>query len=403
MKSRPTREADEWRAAVRALLATPLMGRGHEALPAVRRHADALREWFQREAGWPLYVERDGARLVKRPADTLDATRGLPGFDRNRYVLLALACAVLERSQAQISLQQLGERLLREAAAPALAALGFGFALDSQAQRRDLVAVCKALLALGLLERVAGDEEGYVAGRAGVQGDALYDLRRRALAWLLAAARGPSTWPADEAPTTLDSRLAALCDEPGIDSEDSRRHTLRHRLARRLLDDPVLHLDTLDDAERAYFVNQRGAMAARLADAAGLVAEHRAEGSALTDTDAALSDLTLPDEGTDAHVTLLVASWLGTRLRAGQAEGDAAEVAAHLAGLRERQGRYWRKSAREPGSEGELAEIALARLEALALLRRSGTRIVARPALARYAAGHALAPGESRRGEGQAA
>ncbi len=382
---KPAREVEDFRGAVRALLMTPLMGRGDAALPTVRRHAEALREWFQREAGWPLVVERDGARLYKRPADTSDPTRGLAGFDRNRCVLLCLACAVLERSEAQISLQQLGERLLREAAAPALAARHFRFALDSQTERRALVAVCKALMALGVLERVAGDEEGFVAGRAGAQGDALYDVRRRALAGLLAAARGPSTWPAAEAPVTLDERLTALVAEPGIDSEESRRTVLRHRLARRLLDDPVLYFDDLGEAERAYFANQRGAMAARLAEATGLAPEQRAEGTALTDTDAALSDITLPDEGTEAHATLLVAGWLAERLRTGLATADAAEVAAFIASVRDRYGRYWRKSAREPGGEHELAEVALDRLAALALLRRDGTGILARPAIARYA------------------
>jgi uncharacterized protein (TIGR02678 family) len=371
--------ADEFRSAVRALLTTPLLGRGHAALPAVRRHAESLRDWFQREAGWPLVVERDGARLYKRPADGRDATRGLPGFDRGRYVVLCLACAVLERSEAQISLHQLGERLLREAAALP----GFRFALDSQPERRDLVAVCKALLAFGVLERVAGDEEGWIAGRA--RGDALYDVRRRPLAGLLAAARGPSAWPAEAAPVTLEERLAALGDEPAIDSDESRRTAARHRLARRLLDDPVLYLDELDEADRAYFVNQRGAMAARLGEATGLAPEQRAEGTALTDIDAELSDVTLPGEGTEAHATLLVAGWLAARLHAGHGEADAADAAVFIAGARERYGRFWRKSARETGGEHELAAIALQRLEALALVRRDGRRVFARPALARYA------------------
>jgi uncharacterized protein (TIGR02678 family) len=379
------RDAEEQRSAVRALLMAPLMGREHDALPSVRRHADVLRDWFAREAGWPLIVERDGARLYKRPGDTTDATRGLPGFDRQRYVLLCLAAAVLERAESQISLQQLGERLLREAAAPGLA--GFRFALDSQGERRALVAVCRMLMSLGVLERVAGDEESFVAGRAGAQGDALYDLRRRALSGLLAAARGPSTWPADAAPAGFDERLAALVAEPGIDSEDSRRSAARHRLARRLLDDPVVYLEDLNEDDRAYFANQRGAMAARLAEASGMASEQRAEGSALTDTDADLSDLTLPDEGTDAHVTLLVAGWLARRLRRGEPRAELGAIEAQIAALREPFGRYWRKSARASGSEAELAAIAVKRLEALGLLQRDGEAVFARPALARYGDG----------------
>lgn len=86
---------EEYRSALRALLMQPLMTSDHPEFAAVRRHADALRAWFAREAGWSLHIERDCARLYKRPADLLDATRGLPGFDRRRYVLLCLAAAVL--------------------------------------------------------------------------------------------------------------------------------------------------------------------------------------------------------------------------------------------------------------------------------------------------------------------
>jgi uncharacterized protein (TIGR02678 family) len=331
-------------------------------------------------------VARDGVRLFKRPADLGDSTRGLPGFDRQRYVLLCLACAVLERAEAQISLHTLAERLLLVATEPALASRGFRFGLDTQAERRALVGVCKALLALGVLERVAGDEEGFVAQGQGGQGDALYDLRRRALSGLLAATRGPSAWAEGEAPVSLDERLVALVAELPGDGDEARRTAWRHRLTRRLLDDPVVYLDELDAAERSYFINQRGLMAARLAEATGLVAEQRAEGTALVDEAAELSDVALPAEGTEAHITLLLAEHLAGRLRSGQAVAwTMAELTEFVAQARERHGRYWRKSAREAGSEHELAHVAVTRLLQLKLLRRDGAdRVVAQPAIARY-------------------
>ena len=58
---------------------------------------------------------------------------------------------------------------------------------------------------------------------------------------------------------------------------------MRRDLSRRLLDDPVVYADSLDASTRAYFLNQRGTMAARLSEVAGLVAEQRAEGLALVD------------------------------------------------------------------------------------------------------------------------
>lgn len=397
---------DERCQALRALLMTPLMTPAHEDFAAVRRHADELRAWFARETGWPLHIERDCARLYKRPADLADASRGLAGYERRRYVLLSLACAVLERAEAQITLRLLGERLLMLAADPALKSRGFEFTLTAAHERRELVAACRTLLALGVLQRVAGDEEGFMrdSGTGGESGDALYDVQRRVLAGMLAAVRGPSTWPAGQEPVTLDERLASLVDEHVPDSDEGQRSALRHHLARRLLDDPVVYLDTLDEARRAYFANQRGAMATRLCEAAGLAAEQRAEGLALVDEDGALTDVAMPAEGTEAHATLLVAEFLAGRQRSdGAGAGSSlAEVAAFLAEARTRYGSYWRKSAREAGAEQELAATALRRLAQLRLINvddepacqvREVGQVRPLPALARFALGEATVHG----------
>ena len=385
-------QRDEFRIGLRALLMQPLMPPAHEDFPAVRRQADKLREWFAREAGWLLQIEREGARLYKRPADLFDATRGLKDFDRRRYVLLCLACAVLERADPQITLHLLGERVMEMAAEPTLVARQFSFTLRTAAERRDLVAVCRSLLEFGVLQRVAGDEDSFVHDNTGgTQADALYDIQRRMLAGMLAAVRGPSTWAADDAPVSLDERLHALVGEHVADSDEGRRTALRHALARRLLDDPVVYADSLDTETLAYFANQRGAMAARLCDATGLAAEQRAEGLALTDDDGTLTDVAMPAEGTNAHVTLLVAEHLASRARQGGTNTfttDAA-VAAFVRGATERYGRFWRKSAREPGAERELAQTALERLHKLQLVMRDADRIRALPAIARFALGDA--------------
>lgn len=389
-------QREEFRTGVRALVMTPLMGPAHEDFVAVRRQTEALREWFSRETGWLLQVEREGARLYKRPGDLTDATRGLPGYDRRRYVLLCLACAVLERADPQITLRLLGERLLELAAEPSL---DFTFTLEAQHERRELVSVCRTLLGLGVMHRVAGDEETFVHA-GGDQADALYDVQRRMLAGMLAAVRGPSTWTPEDAPATLEERLQALVGEHVADSEEGRRTALRHQLARRLLDDPVVYVETLDPDARAYFVNQRGTMASRLCEAAGLVAEQRAEGLALVDENGLLTDVAMPAEGTDAHVTLLVAEYLASWQRQHQANQDGAarafarsiherDIADFLHEAKARYGRYWRKSAREPGAEGELADIAMERLEKLRLAVRRAGAVHPLPALARFALGEA--------------
>lgn len=373
---------------------TPLMTPAHAEFAAVRRHAEELRTWFAREAGWTLHIERDCARLYKRPADLREASRGLPDYDRRRYVLLCLACAVLERADPQITLRVLGERLLLLAAEPSLASRGFSFALQAQHERRELVAVCRSLLEFGVLQRVAGDEESFVrSGSENNAADALYDVQRRVLAGMLAAVRGPSTWSLGEMPVTLEERLSALVTEHANDSDEGRRTALRHQLSQRLLDDPVIYFDALDADQRSYFANQRGAMAARLCDATDLIAEQRAEGTALIDENGTLTDVAMPAEGTEAHVTLLVAEFLADRRRAQIGADTSAnamltsDVIAFVAQAKDRFGTYWRKSAREAGAEYELACNALERLQKLQLVSYQGELVLPLPALARFAVG----------------
>lgn len=382
-------QQDEFSRGLRALLMRPLMAAGHEDFSAVRRQAERLRDWFARETGWPLHVDREGARLFKRPANLSDDTRGLPSYDKRRYVLLCLACAVLERADPQITLQLLGERVMQWASEATLQSRGFEFKLRTAADRRDLVAVCRTLLEYGVLQRVAGEEEGFIHDGNGTQHDALYDVQRRMLAGMLAAVRGPSTWRSEDAPIGFEDRLRSLVVEHQVESEQGRRDTLRHHLARRLLDDPVIYAASLDPDVQAYFINQRGTMASRLCEAAALTAEQRAEGLALTDESGQLTDVSMPAEGTEAHATLLVAEHLAQRLRldSGSAGTTDEAVAAFLRGAIERYGRYWRKSVREPGAERELAGIALDRLYKLQLVHREEGWIHPRPAIARFALG----------------
>ncbi|QIB64219.1 TIGR02678 family protein [Kineobactrum salinum] len=384
-----TQQQDEFRRALRALLMRPLMSPEHADFPAVRRQAERLREWFAREAGWPLHVDREGARLFKRPADLSDPTRGLPGYDRRRYVLLCLACAVLERADPQITLKLLGDRIMQQATDPALAARGFTFTLRTASERRELVAVCRTLLEHGVLERVAGEEANFVHESSWQHSDALYDVHRRLLAGMLAAVRGPSTWRTEDAPLDTESRLQSLVAELRVDSEQGHRDALRHHLARQLLDDPVLYTASLKADAQAYFINQRGTMAGRLCEAAGLVAEQRAEGLALVDENGQLTDVAMPAEGTEAHATLLVAEYLAQRLRQ---TGEPtliteAEVADFLRNAVGRYGRYWRKSARAPGAERELAGLTLDRLHRLSLIVRDTDGLHPLPAIARFSLG----------------
>jgi hypothetical protein len=65
------------------------------------------------------------------------------------------------------------------------------------------------------------------------------------------------------------------------------------------------------------------------------------------------------------------------------------DIVALLRKAKESHGQFWRKSAREPGAERELAQIALERLERLQLVLRDEGSVHALPALARFALGPA--------------
>jgi uncharacterized protein (TIGR02678 family) len=372
-----TSHAEGKRRAARALLRRPLLTGTDEAFVLVRRHSQELREWFGRNTGWHLHVDSEVARLVKR-AGSDDATypardtRSRQPFSRRRYVLTCLALAALERGDAQVTLGRLAEDVVLGAADPRIAAAGLTFTLEGRSERADLVAVVRLLLGLSVLRRVAGDEDAFVKET----GDALYDVERRVLATLVAAPRGPSTVHGCD----FESRLAELAQELPATTDELRNRAVRYRLTRRLLDEPVLYFDELDAEERTYLAGQRSAITARIAELTGLVPEIRAEGIAMVDPADDLTDVRMPETGTEGHATLLLAEHLGRRGACTTGElvtETGRNAAAHRA--------YWRRDTIEPAVQAELTQTAVERLVALRLVRRDGDTVTALPALARYA------------------
>lgn len=378
----------ERRRALRALLRTPLLtahGPDVDAFGLVRRHAAWLREWLARNAGWRLHVDSELARLRKVPADTRDgsrparARRGDAPFSRRRYVLLCLALAALEREDRQTALGRLAEHLVALVVGdPQLAAAGVTFDLSGRDQRRDLVAVVRLLLDLRILVRVHGDEEAYLAER----GDVLYTINRPALAAMLSVKRGPSTVDEDR----LEQRLAAITEEPLPDTDEGRFRRLRSRLTRQLLDDPVVYYDDLDADELDYLHRTRARILDEITEATGLVPEIRREGIAMVDDRGDLTDLGLPEEGTDGHLTLLLAEHLADHAR--RAPGRPVSRTAlhrHVGNLIAEHRSHWRKGVTEPGADTALADATIERLAALQLVRLEPDGVVGLPAIARFA------------------
>jgi uncharacterized protein (TIGR02678 family) len=375
----PAEERAQRRVALRALLARPLLvaHADGETLVLIRRHLPELREWLNRETGWRLVADSETARLFKTTPELSDASHPARGhhketFGRRRYVTLCLALSALARADAQTTLGSLADDVLTAAAEPELAATGFALTLDSRADRSDLVAVVRLLLGWGVLSRVAGDEDAYLSAGA----DVLYDVRRPVLSVLLSGTRGPSvvTVPA------FEGRLAELTAEPVAESDELRNQALRRRLTRRLLDNPVVYYDELDEGERTYLLSQRHAITRRIEEATGLISEMRAEGIAMVDPEDELTDVRMPEQRTDGHVTLLVAEYLSQREQATLDELHA--VVRQAAAVHKS---YWRKGVTEPGAEAELLATALEKLTALRLVTVDRPYVRSRPAIARFA------------------
>jgi uncharacterized protein (TIGR02678 family) len=239
------------------------------------------------------------------------------------------------------------------------------------------------LLDLRVLERLDGDEQLFLLNT----GDVLYNVHRPILALMLNLRRGPSSL---DGSASLDSRMQLLIEEPRPDTDEAQIRDLRARLTRRLLDDPVVYFEDLDESELDYLNKQRGRLLRRVEEATGLIAEARAEGIAMLDDRGDVTDLEMPKDGTEGHFTLLLAEFLAGRLRANlTAQIGIGEIRSHAAVLIEQHARHWRKSVREPGAEEFLVADALQRLEGLRLITvlEGGLTVVARPAIARYGVG----------------
>lgn len=126
---------------------------------------------------------------------------------------------------------------------------------------------------------------------------------------------------------------------------------------------------------------------ARIEEASGLVAEIRAEGLAMVDASGDLADEPMPAEGTEAHVTLLLADLLAREASELGPQIEVAWEALHEK-VREWAGTYrgyWKKSARDPGAEAGLCRQAALHLQALRLAEIGPNGLRPLPAIGRYA------------------
>lgn len=382
---------DEERArAARVLLATPLLDAGAEPddFRLVVRHQTWLVTWFESTCGWGLTVDAAGgfARLMKRsahpdPTRPLRRARGSEApFDRRRYQLLCLACAELVRHPVTT----VG---LLAGAVVAAADLD----TTRKTERVAFVDALRTLMAWGALVATAGDVDAFADNEAG---NAILTADTARLHRLLSSATTPSSI-ADG--TNPEAATEALLAEPrygdaGAADEDQRLRWVRHRLARRLIDDPVTYQEDLTGAERDYLGNPAGRrwLRDRVAEA-GFELEERAEGLLALDPSARCTDVVFPAPHGNAHQLalllvdrLLVIDGAGER-RPGRL--TATELRRAVDDLLE-QFPGWARSVREGDGVERFTDEAAGLLVSFGLARwGTAGDLEARPALARYRAG----------------
>lgn len=356
----------------RALLASPLLLASDPAFGAVRANAERLRAEFQRELGYELVVRAGHARLRKRcDAPREDRPARIPRsghpdtwqpFTRRHYVLFALTLAACERARTQTSIGLLAEEVRSLAAED-----GIELDLDRLDDRRCLADVFQYLTTLGILVPVAGHAEDWVRSRAEGDDELLYDVMHSPLDDLLVA------------PRVVGAGGVRELLHGGVypSTEEGENLARRHRVARRLVEDPVVYGSELDERDRAGVAGQASALAEWL----GLEAERRAEGAALIDgAFEPLSDLRFPAARPwTRQVALLLAERICQRVRMGQTRVSGAEALEDCRALRAQWGDAL--CAEEPE---EMAERGLEVLEAMRLVRRDAGAVVPLPAIARF-------------------
>lgn len=368
----PGDDAEERRGALRALLDNTFVGAEQPAYALVRRHEQELARTCVDLFGYRLEVGGTAARLVGtptvaalerplrvRPASVSGRARPRdewPVLGDRAAVLLLLTLAALERGATQTAIAELARDV---AAAGADAQPPVGVDFTARAERVAFADGLDLLTAWGVLEHTAGSRASFSRVEQGGEDEALLTVDRRRLALVL---RDPVAALGAESVADLLADDGAY--SPTAEGENRRR---LHRLAQRLVEDPVVLLDDLDDSYRAYFLSQRQRLEERVGEATGLAVERRAEGTAMIAPDRTLSDVAFPTNATVKQVALLLCDVLVARN--GDAVISAEALRGHVRRLVARHGEHWQRDAGDPVQVSRLARDATAVLCALDLAR----------------------------------
>lgn len=302
--------AGERRAAARHLVQRPLtcLEDDPDVFRLIRRHETELDRWFTQRLGYRLHVDADSARLFKTTAlvdhQPLRTSSGR-AFHQLEHVLLALVLATTAAGPAVISLRDLVDSV-RSAAVEADITLA-----GDATERRALVAVLRWMIDHGLAAEMHAQVDAYATDAAA---DAVLQVRPDRIALLPL----PALVGAPDADTLVDRA--------------ERRAATRQWLRARLVEQPVVYRDDLDDAEWGELRRRLGDEERILDEMFGLVVEARAEGVAAVDPAGTLARRRFPGGGTVAHAALLLLESLAGDPSPGPAETGTHDDGTHHTG-----------------------------------------------------------------------
>ena len=336
------------RDAARALLQQPIVtaATDRETFDLVRCHAPALKSMFADRLGYRLVVEPTFARLIKAPLGPTSPHRALRHADGSEfgaitYACLALVCAALIEpgTGARVSVDDLLEQVRADARE-----IGIVFG-DPVSEERNFAAALRVLEEWGVIT-----ESGHVDEATG-DGPHL-DVHR------------------DLLPHLLDIPLHGMPGPAAALARHEHEPAARRRY-RRLVEDPFVARDALDDESATILARDRHELARMLEDDFGLVLEVRAEGALAYDPAGVLTDEAFPGSGTLKHACLLLLAELTERF--GNSAAATLHVDVHtldsvLADLAAARSRTWKSI--------YVRDLALLRRDVVALLVRLG---LARP------------------------
>lgn len=284
---------DEVAAVLRLLCRRPWLvaGRDDSSIAAVRRNQPAVRAAFDR-LGWVLVVERDLVRLRKSPPVRREAwAAGGPAPLTCSWFFLLVAAA--ESMPSRVAIGQFVTAARAAAAEAGMASTG------DIAERRAIVAALRLLDDRGLVEQVDGDIDGFVRDE---NAPVLLAIQHTRLVHAIA-----NFAPGDP-----------VADPMGWLADVEREPEAARRMRRRLVDDTVVHVCELDEAEADWLSRRvRGDDGGPLAQAFGLHLERRAEGAAFVVPEDVvrygreLGPLAFPVPGTLGQAALLLCDHAG--------------------------------------------------------------------------------------------